>query len=158
MWASVLFLYKHQSVSLRKHWNGFAVVHLLSLSLTSVSERPLQDDRGERDKVCWRKRVLLSLSTHTSCSSPSHFSHVWQVKPPRWLTFVLASFESVTCIWGCIVYIHSHTYTACVCVFSSRFFPGWCVKWVVPDWNENQWGAHDPVSSERWASTPLLLP
>lgn len=69
---SVHFPFKLQSVSLEKHFNGFAVVHLLSVRPTSVSVHPLWDDRRERDQVNGAKRRVFYLPPyqHTSHAPP----------------------------------------------------------------------------------------
>ncbi len=157
MQESMHFLFKLQSISLEKHSNGFVVVHLLSVRPTSVRDHPLWDEEREREREREREKererfLPSSFSAYISCSSSPH-SDRWK---PQWLT---SSFESVSCVCMCvcIVCIQTSTYRAhvCVCVSSAFRLPRIecvclreavfprvvCVKWVVPDWNENKRGA-----------------
>ncbi len=152
MQESMHFLFKLQSVSLEKHLNGFAVVHLLSVRPTSVREHPLWDDRREREREREIKPKQLNEECFTFLLINIHLmlllSSQWQVK------------TSAARVCGCIVCIQTSTYRACVCVcfreavfsqggvWSGSFLTGMRISGV----------PCDPASSEHRASTPLLLP
>ncbi len=73
MQESMHFLFKLQSISLEKHLNGFAVVHLLSVRPTSVRDHRLWDDERGREGERERERerdFYLPPYQHTSHAPP----------------------------------------------------------------------------------------
>lgn len=112
------FLFKLQRVSLEKHLNGFAVVHLLSVRPASVWEHPLWDDRRERERDQAKAVFYLPPYQHTSHAPPLLTVTGENLRGLRLLL-------RAPRVCGCIVCIQTSTYGACVCVcvLERPFFP-----------------------------------